>query len=85
MTPSPSFSLTLADLKEVGLGLLALVAATALSYLLSIVGSFNFGTYGPIVTIIAAPLLHLGIKWIKDNDTGLPGEEIIDSIPGRTS
>lgn len=84
MNSSPSFSLNAADLKEIGLGFIALVGACFFAFLLSIVTQINFGPYTALIVLLITPILHAGIKWIKDNDTGLPGEELIDALPGKT-
>ena len=83
-TPSPAFSFNKHDLKEVAIAFGALLAAATLSFLICMIGQFNFGQYGPLIALALAPLLHIFLKYIKDNSAGLPDAALINALPGRT-
>lgn len=72
------------DWKHVGLAFLALLGACVLSFILALVPSLGLTGYGAILVLALTPVLHAGLLWIKQNDTGNPAKDIIDSLPGRT-
>lgn len=82
MTPSPKFSLNLADIKTVAWGILALGIGWMLVGLMAVVTQANFGTYTPVVLMAVTAFVHMGIQWLKANDTNLPEKDLIDAIPG---
>lgn len=84
MDGSPAYSFDLADLKEIGLALAALVGAVVLCFFVEIATQVNFGSYSVLVVLVVTPLLHAGIKYIKSNDTNLPDKDLIDALPGKT-
>lgn len=84
MQGSPKYSLNVADLKDLGLSLLALLAAMTLVFLLTIVAQIDFGPYSSVIVVLITGLLHAGIKWIKSNDENLSTKDLIDALPGQT-
>jgi hypothetical protein len=85
MTPSPSYTLNQHDLATIGWGLLALIGATILTFLISLLPNISFGPYTPLVVIALTPILHAGIQFIKANDANNPAKPLIDALPGDTT
>lgn len=83
-TPSLAFSFNKHDLKEVAIAFGALLLAAVLSFIICMIGQFNFGQYGPLIAAVLMPLLHMFMKYIKDNSAGLPDAALIQALPGKT-
>jgi hypothetical protein len=83
-TGSPSFTLNITDLEQIGWAFLMLVLAVAISFGIEVLGNVNLGQYQVIVVGVLFPLLHLGLQWLKANDKG-PGSDLVQALPGSTA
>ena len=84
MEPSKKYALNAHDMTQVAQGYAALIGAITLVFLLAIITQIDIGPYNELLVLIITPLIHTAIKWIKDNDTGLPTKDMIDALPGNT-
>lgn len=64
MESSKKFTLNSQDLKKVGIGAGVAMSGALLTYLTSVIGDIDFGTWTPIAVSVFSILANIARKWL---------------------
>lgn len=64
---SGKFELNAQDITKIGKGAVIALLGALLTYLAQVLPNIDFGAWTPLIAALAAVLVNIGWKWIKDN------------------